>query len=226
MPDFLPSCAKCPVKRDKRACRVEGGNGPVFCPTKKMKELINKTMDTYFEPAKKEFARQASIQEAECYINRDKKPHVLYPVKPRLQEIFEFAKRMGYKRLGLAFCGGLIKEASSLNEILENHGFEVVSIICKVGCTSKEVIGISDSEKVCLDQFETMCNPIAQAEILNETETDFNILLGLCVGHDSLFFKYANALTTVFAVKDRALGHNPLAAIYTIDLYYQRLKSN
>jgi uncharacterized metal-binding protein len=48
--------------------------------------------------------------------------------------------------------------------------------------------------------------------------------MGLCVGHDSLFLKYSNALCTVLAAKDRLLGHNPLAAIYTIESYYRSLK--
>lgn len=68
-----------------------------------------------------------------------------------------------------------------------------------------------------------MCNPITQAMMLNEAKTDFNILLGLCIGHDSLFLKYAEGMTTVFAVKDRVTGHNPLAPLYTSRSYYQRL---
>lgn len=68
-----------------------------------------------------------------------------------------------------------------------------------------------------------MCNPITQAYLLNEEKTEFNILLGLCVGHDSLFLKNAEAPCTVLAVKDRLLGHNPLAAIYTAESYYRAL---
>ena len=34
-----------------------------------------------------------------------------------------------------------------------------------------------------------MCNPILQAEKLNEQQTDVNIVMGLCVGHDSLFLQ-------------------------------------
>ncbi|MCK5682073.1 DUF1847 domain-containing protein, partial [bacterium] len=71
---------------------------------------------------------------------------------------------------------------------------------------------------------ETMCNPILQAMILNQSKTDFNIMLGLCVGHDSMFLKEADAPCTVLAVKDRVLGHNPLSAIYNIDSYYRSLK--
>ena len=55
----------------------------------------------------------------------------------------------------------------------------------------------------------------------NETP---NVLLGLCVGHDSLFFKYTEAPCTVLAVKDRLLGHNPMAAVYNVDSYYRCLK--
>ena len=36
---------------------------------------------------------------------------------------------------------------------------------------------------------EPMCNPIAQAQLLNRAQTQLNICLGLCVGHDSLFYK-------------------------------------
>ena len=68
-----------------------------------------------------------------------------------------------------------------------------------------------------------MCNPIAQAEILNREGTDFNIAVGLCVGHDSLLFKYAKSLTTVLIAKDRVLGHNPAAALYTSSSYYRKL---
>jgi uncharacterized metal-binding protein len=68
-----------------------------------------------------------------------------------------------------------------------------------------------------------MCSPIAQAMILDEEKTDFNILVGLCVGHDSLFLKYAKAFSTVLVVKDRVLGHNPAAALYTAESYYSKL---
>jgi uncharacterized metal-binding protein len=40
------------------------------------------------------------------------------------------------------------------------------------------------------------------------------------------FFKYAQAPTTVLAVKDRVTGHNPLAAVYLSDSYYQRIKKS
>jgi len=88
----------------------------------------------------------------------------------------------------------------------------------------KEDIGITEEEKITAGRYETMCNPIVQAEIMNRKGTDFNILVGLCVGHDALFLKYARALTTVFIVKDRVLAHNPAAALYlSSTMYYRRL---
>lgn len=139
-------------------------------------------------------------------------------------ETVEFAKRMQYERLGLVFCIGLVKEAKVVEKLLSAEGFEVVSALCKVGREPKETLGVTDDQKIRIGCFESMCNPIAQALVVNSENTEFNIVMGLCVGHDSLFLKYADAPCTVLAAKDRLLGHNPLAAIYTIDSYYRSLK--
>lgn len=188
-----------------------------------MTSIIEQALERYQEPETREFARKASIQEAEGYADREKKPFRKNPVKPRLQEICEFAERMGYRKLGVAFCAGLFSEGHLLTEVLENYGFEVVSVVCKVGCTPKEKIGVEDTQKIRIGEFESMCSPVVQAEILNEAGTDFNVVMGLCVGHDSLFFRHSQAPVTVFAAKDRVLGHNPMAALYTLDSYYERL---
>lgn len=42
-------------------------------------------------------------------------------------------------------------------------------------------------------------------------------------GHDSLFLKHSEAPCTVLVVKDRVLGHNPVAALYTSTGYYRKL---
>jgi uncharacterized metal-binding protein len=213
-----PECAKCSVK--DRICRVKDGKGPESCPTIHYREIIEDSVKEYDKPGIHEFARMASIQESECYSNRHIQPYVLHPVKPRVQEICEFAKKMGYHKLGIAFCTGLHPEAKALTRILEAQGFEVVSVVCKAGATPKEHIGIREDEKIRIGQFESMCSPIIQATILNRENTDFNILVGLCVGHDSLFFKYSEAFCTVLVAKDRVLGHNPAGALYTSGTYY------
>jgi uncharacterized metal-binding protein len=84
-------------------------------------------------------------------------------------------------------------------------------------------VGLADGEKVRPGQFEAMCNPVCQAELLNEHGCEFNVLMGLCIGHDSLFFKYAKGLTTVLVAKDRVLGHNPIVALNLADSYYSRV---
>jgi len=214
-------CAKCAVA--EKICLLENGRGPKGCPTQNETESLKDALKEYDALDLKEFARIASVQEGSCYAYRDAKPFVMIPTKSRIEELIEFSQRMGYKRLGMAFCGGLTHEASLLSEILEKHGFEVVSVSCKVGGVPKERIGVKDEEKMRIGQFESMCNPITQARILNKAKTDFNIMLGLCIGHDSLFLKYIDGLTTVFAVKDRVTGHNPMAALYTSRSYYQRI---
>jgi len=69
-----------------------------------------------------------------------------------------------------------------------------------------------------------MRSPIAQAKVLNEVKTDFNIVFGLCVGHDSLFMRYSDALCTVLVTKDRVTGHNPIAALNLHQSYHRRLR--
>jgi uncharacterized metal-binding protein len=216
-----PECSKCGIKN--KICRSPEGQGPAFCPTIHRQEAVKTANEEYTKTDIRQFARQASILEAEGYANRDVKPYVSHPTKPRVQEVCEFAQKMAYSKLGIAFCGGLHREALSLTKILEAQGFEVVSVMCKAGRTPKETIGLTDQQKVRIGQFESMCNPIGQAMILNGEKTDFNILLGLCIGHDSMVMKYSAAYCTVLVAKDRVLAHNPCAALYTTGSYYARM---
>lgn len=211
-------CAKC----TKTVCYSKAFlEGPPNCPTKTRQETIEQVMTEYDDPETKEFARQTSIQEFECYMNL---PEGSTPRNTRVEEVAQFAKKMGYKKLGIAFCIGLKNEAKTLTAILENRGFDIVSVCCKAGAIPKERIGITEEQKIHgPGAFETMCNPITQAEILNNEGTEFNIVVGLCVGHDALFFRYAHAPTTVLIAKDRVLGHNPVAALYLSSSYYRKL---
>ena len=220
----MSQCARCNLETPERICMDPGGKGSKKCPTLLHKETLAEANRAYQDAETYHFAQKASIQEADCYANRDQRPYVMQPSKTRLVEIYEFAGKMGYRRLGLAFCIGLAKEAQIVAQIVENQGFEVISVLCKAGRTPKEMIGISDRDKIYRGTDEAMCNPIFQAKLLNRAGTELNILLGLCVGHDSLFFKHAQAPTTVLAVKDRVTGHNPLAAVYLSDSYYRKIR--
>jgi uncharacterized metal-binding protein len=218
-----PECASCGKSASEKICHSSKGLGSRGCPTLAHGDVLKAANREYDRPEVREFARQASIQEAACYANRHERPYVMQPNKTRIVEICEFAGRMGYKRLGLAFCLGLAKEAEVVGRILDGHGFEVVSAVCKSGRTPKETIGLKDEDKIYRGTEEAMCNPVYQAKLMNEAQTEFNVLLGLCVGHDSLFFKFSEAPTTVLAVKDRVTGHNPLAPIYLHETYYRKI---
>jgi uncharacterized metal-binding protein len=224
MKDDFPNCARCSFKMSERLCKKEDGKAPPSCPTQNRQELFEQCMQEYEKPEIFEFAKQASIQEGEGYGQRELGYSHVKPTKPRIQEIIEFAQKMKYKRLGFVFCVGLRKEARVVEKLLSSNGFEVVSVVCKVGRISKEIIGLRDDQKISIGHFEAMCNPVLQAFVLNEEQCEFNVVMGLCVGHDSLVFKYSEAPCTVLAAKDRLLGHNPLAAIYNIDSYYRALK--
>ena len=220
---ILPRCADCTI--ETTICRNADGKGPVYCPTLKMADVVAASLKEYNAPEIKRFAVNATIQEGECYVNRNKdNPHARYAVKPRIQETIEFAHKMGYKRLGMAFCGGLKHEAKIVSDILKEQGFEVASVMCKAGRTPKDFLEIDEKDKVGPGEFESMCSPITQAKLLNAADTEFNIVFGLCVGHDSLMMRYADALCTVLVAKDRVTGHNPLAAIQLHRSYYKKLK--
>jgi uncharacterized metal-binding protein len=225
--ELYPRCALCPVKLcENKGAPADGelpslDGAPPFCVMKLMPEVFEEAAAVYEEPEVADFAVKASLQEAECY---EKTPDGPRTRLPRIEELIQFARKCGYTTLGLAHCGGLAEEARLLTRILEASGFTVVSVMCKSGGVPKERIGVPSECKIAdPDQWETMCNPIAQAKVLNKAGVDLAIMLGLCIGHDTLFIKHCEVPLTIFAVKDRVLGHNPLAALYTSGTYYRRL---
>lgn len=204
-------CAICRVQ----ACREEPGTKqlPAYCPMLGESTALAEARQVYHADAgMQQLARSAAQVEAAGYCRW-----------PRVQEVMEFAQRIGVSHLGIATCVGLLHEASLLQKILEINGFQVSSVCCKVGSIPKEAIGLKDEEKIRPSQFEALCNPIGQASLLNEAGTGLNIAVGLCVGHDSLFFRHSDAPVTVLVAKDRVTGHNPAAALYTSHSYYRRL---
>lgn len=215
------NCSKCSFQI--KYCKNPEGKHPEFCSTLEYTEALKAADAQYDREDTFAFAQAASYQERAGY---NIGPFGVHPIKSRVEEIVEFSRRMGYKKLGVAYCMGLHREATVFTRILEAQGFEVVSAICKVGGLDKSRLGLGDEDKLYPGGHETMCNPIGQAYIMNQEKTDFNILLGLCVGHDSMFLKHSDAYCTVLASKDRLMGHNPLGALYTNDMYYKYLEYN
>ena len=207
-----PVCTLCFVK----ACAEELGScrPPDFCADlqeEKILESVEKQYDT--QPELRALAIASAQTEASGYMRRT-----------RIEDIMDFARRIGAKKIGIAHCIGLIEEARIAAEIFMAGGFEVQSVCCKVGSIPKEKVGLTDEEKVRPGTFEPLCNPVAQAALLANVGTQLNVVIGLCVGHDSLFFVHSKAPVTVLVAKDRVLGHNPVAALYTAHSYYKRLK--
>ncbi len=93
------------------------------------------------------------------------------------------------------------------------------------GALSADDVNLPDEDKIFPGHRQPMCNPIGQAAILDGEGCDLNIILGLCVGDDTLFIKHSKAPVTVLAVKDRVLAHNPLGALYTSRNIYTRLNT-
>ena len=142
----------------------------------------------------------------------------------RVEETIAFARRIGARRIGIATCVGLIEETKVLVEILRTAGFETRTALCKVGSIDKTEIGVPDALKINRGSgFEACCNPILQARLLNRENTGLNVIMGLCVGHDSLFNRHSEAPVTTLVAKDRVLGHNPVAGLYTVKSYSRRM---
>lgn len=119
--------------------------------------------------------------------------------KSRFRELVNFAKISGYTKLGIANCVNLTEYADKLAEMLRAQGFEVVTLHCRES-------GL-DGHEICDAMMGPCCDPLSQAEFLNHENTDFNIMVGLCLGHELVFQKHINAPYTTFLVKDFATQH-------------------
>lgn len=204
------SCSECGVFN----CHSKKQTFPDFCLTTNTDQAeLEKVVDLYRgNDLTARIARTAAEIEG-----------LYYGKLTRVEEIIAFAKRLGAKKIGIATCIGLINETKIFTKILKAKGLESYSVLCKVGAVDKSQVGIPDELKVNKGCHESLCNPVMQATLLNQQQTDLNVINGLCVGHDSLFIKYSEAPVTTLITKDRVTGHNPAAALYTSGFYYKRL---
>lgn len=202
------SCTDCGVLN----CGKRTSHYPEFCLTTQLEETELAEVTSLY--IKNRVNHKVAIAAAEVEGG-------FYGQYTRVEETIEFAKRIGAKKIGIATCMGLIEESRIFAKILRLHDFEVYSALCKVGSVNKTDIGLDESYTCTTGN--AMCNPILQAKILNKHKVDLNVVVGLCVGHDSLFYKYANGISTTLIVKDRVLAHNPAGALYQAKAYYKRL---
>jgi uncharacterized metal-binding protein len=204
------TCLGCSVLN----CFRHEGKFPQFCLTEKLdRGELAEVIDLYRSGSSDSKVALAAAEIEGKY----------YGKLTRVEEIVAFAKALGAKKIGIAACVGLSAEARTFARILDAKGLQGYGVICKVGSVDKSEIAIPEDLKVQPGSHEALCNPIMQARLLNRQKTDLNVIIGLCVGHDSLFIKYSKALVTTLITKDRVLGHNPAAALYTSGFYYKRL---
>jgi len=209
-------CAQCKPKHCSQGITDESLL-PSFCPIVNYASLIQEITKKYSKKDIQHFYINSALIEKEAYDEKAaREEEKVVPVRPRIREIAEFAKKMKFKKLGIAFCSGLHDEASRASLILEKHGFEVFSVICSCGAIDKTKVGVPPDYKIRNpEKFEAACNPLLQAELLNIAETNINVLIGLCVGHDMLFTMNSKAPVTTLIVKDRLTGHNPVISLYS-----------
>ncbi len=118
----------------------------------------------------------------------------------RIKELLNFINLSGFKKIGIANCFSVNKMAEKLKEILVAQGLDVYMVNCKES-------GLQAHE-ISSELYGASCDPMAQAQYLNEAETDLNINFGLCLGHGLLFQKYSEAPVTTLLVKDPCHRHN------------------
>ncbi|AJF07996.1 hypothetical protein GSUB_09530 [Geoalkalibacter subterraneus] len=197
---------------------------PGYCPSDREATMIEKSFHAYTgndEDAR--LARVAAVVEGLCYQSMPGSDAV-NARWTRVEDTIALIKLMGWKKIGIATCIGLLEESNRLCDILNAQGLEPFSVCCKAGRIDKLELGLTEENKVRPGTFEPACNPIAQAKMLNQVGTDMNLIVGLCVGHDMLFSKYSEAPASTLVAKDRVTGHNPVAVLYGQSFYYKRLQ--
>ena len=146
----------------------------------------------------------------DLYTEEDKKilkdvEDTLNPRIDRVQEIINYARHIEIETIGIANCISFNKEAEVLEDILTSEGFKVAKVNCKYG-------KVPFSELVP-DYKGTSCNPAGQAKFLEENNTQLNIMMGLCLGHDMIFNAKSKAPVTPLVVKDRKLKHKTFESL-------------
>ena len=129
----------------------------------------------------------------------------------RISELVYFCLDMNYSRLGVAFCYELMEATQKLVGIL-NRFFSVLPVCCKIVSNSDRIKPSFPEEK---KKVRHLCNPQAQADVLNHWGSDLNVMIGLCVGADCLFNQASKAPVTTLFVKDKSLANNPIGALYS-----------
>jgi len=207
--------AKTCIGCDGGPCRELGAAPlPKHCPLKGRENLAIRAKELYLGDAEtKRMYVGAALVEKRSY---EKVRGRTMAIRPRIEELVDYARTIGADRIGIAYCIGLANEASLISGYLSKNGLDVQAVKCHCGHFDKCDLGVPKEGKIGdPEKFESACNPILQAMLLNELKTGLNVIVGLCIGHDVLFTEHSKAPVTTLVVKDRVTGHNPLAAVHS-----------
>ena len=187
-------CTNCQPKtcRDSDSCGIE-------------KFESAEVIKDYHEPE-----NQKILQAAASLVDNDKAGTL-----SRVQETIAFIKRIGYKKIGLAYCYGMEKDAKIMKELFNAEGIKLRTVSCTVrGIDQNEI-----NRNSCIENVS--CNPLGQARELNDEGVDFVIVMGICLGHDILLQRNLKSDFTTLVVKDRVFANAPLKAL---DQYSKPIK--
>lgn len=133
----------------------------------------------------------------------------------RITELIYFCLEMGYRKIGVAFCVDLLEPTEILVRVLRRF-FEVLPVCCKAGGTRTVDAALHrEQQDAGREREHIACNPLGQAAVLNEAQTDLNLIVGLCIGADCLLARESRAPVTTLFVKDKSLANNPIGALYS-----------
>ncbi len=216
-------CSKCEAK----VCSVDitgspaAGEAPSWCPMKVKAAVIKAAMEKYTEENLK-IARAAAEVESEAYL---REPWGLKPYHTRILEIINFARKMGYKKIGIACCFSCAWDAGVLANMFINRDFEVLVRFCKVyEVQNTKFLGLKEEETLVAGGYHSMCNPITQVDVLADSGCEMIVTFGECTGHDALAGKFSKVPFITLGVKDRVLAHDPVVALTCPwNEYYRKL---
>jgi uncharacterized metal-binding protein len=133
----------------------------------------------------------------------------------RLSELIYFCLEMRYNKIGLAYCTDLEEPVEILVRVLRRF-FKVYPVCCKIGGEiMSDTMTSPPAESTHPTNRQVACNPSGQAAVLNQIETDINVLVGLCMGADCILSRQSDAPVTTLFVKDKSLANNPIGAVYS-----------
>lgn len=199
------NCKTCKIV----ACEYPDRTKPDFCAQNKVTPALHDEVNKLYRLPENHAIMEAAAKVSEGTAN-----------STRVQDTITFATLLGARLIGIASCTIMLEETRILASLLEQAGFAVETVGCKLESNHRKDLDLEPLSTG--EEGGTICNPIMQALLLNEAKTDLNILMGICVGHDALFCKYSTAPVTTFTTKDFLAANNPCAVLYTSRSCYKK----